>query len=134
MKKTNLKAVSQNKTKKTTDRSSKKTVKPAKPLSKNEKMIWGKKTSGEVDVVKVYKKLPKGWRFLEGANNPKGYQWASNNKSLFSGEYKHALVETDWHQKMPTADKNELHGSHPITIINKSGKQITFGKVKKTGK
>lgn len=38
-------------------------------------------------------RLPKGWKALEGATTaPKGWVWASNGKSRFSGEYEHALV------------------------------------------
>lgn len=38
-------------------------------------------------------RLPEGWKALEGATTaPKGWYWASNGKSRFSGEYEHALV------------------------------------------
>ncbi len=46
--------------------------------------------------VAVLDRLPEGWRFRPGATTaPRGYVWASNGKSLFSGEYMHALIKTD---------------------------------------
>ena len=37
--------------------------------------------------------LPDGWRWIEGASTaPLGWRWASNGKSRFSPEYRHALV------------------------------------------
>lgn len=44
--------------------------------------------------IKVLSSLPDGWAFLNGAANcPNGYDWASNQRSRFSGDYKHALIE-----------------------------------------
>lgn len=44
--------------------------------------------------VNVLLEMPKGWRKIEGAvNAPCGYIWVCNNKSLFSGEYKQALLK-----------------------------------------
>ena len=41
-------------------------------------------------------RLPAGWRYLTGAlTAPVGYRWASNGKSRWSGEYRHALVPED---------------------------------------
>lgn len=41
----------------------------------------------------IFDDVPAGWRVLEGAiNHPRGYRWVCNNKSLFGGEYQHALV------------------------------------------
>ena len=35
----------------------------------------------------ILNKLPDGWRYIENTNTePKGYKWACNNKSMFSGE------------------------------------------------
>ena len=44
--------------------------------------------------VKVYDSLPKGWKVNVGATTaPNGYAWISNGKSLFGGEYEHALLK-----------------------------------------
>ena len=44
--------------------------------------------------INIYTKIPKGWKKIEGAvNAPCGYIWVCNNKSLFSGEYKQALLK-----------------------------------------
>jgi hypothetical protein len=45
--------------------------------------------------VKILNVLPKGWIYLDNQTNINGirYEWASNNKSRFSGEYKHALIK-----------------------------------------
>lgn len=43
---------------------------------------------------KVYNRMPKGWSKLEGATTaPRGYEWISNNQSLFSGNRKTALLK-----------------------------------------
>lgn len=45
--------------------------------------------------VDVKDKIPEGWQKLEGATTaPKGYEWYSNGKSRFGGEYKNALIKT----------------------------------------
>lgn len=37
--------------------------------------------------------VPAGWRVIGGANMaPEGFRFICNNKSRWSGEYKHALV------------------------------------------
>ena len=37
--------------------------------------------------------VPRGWKVIQGAAaHPPGYRWINNNKSLFGGEYKKALV------------------------------------------
>lgn len=37
--------------------------------------------------------IPDGWGVIGGAMTaPRGYVWISNRKSLFGGEYEHALV------------------------------------------
>ena len=57
-----------------------------KPITKLEKM--------KSKVVKVLTKKPSGWKKIKGATNaPAGYTWCNNGKSLFSGEYKQALVK-----------------------------------------
>ena len=44
--------------------------------------------------VKKFDKLPEGWKFVPGASTaPIGYAWAFNGESLFSGNYKSALVK-----------------------------------------
>lgn len=43
----------------------------------------------------VYKKMPKGWRHCHGASAPRGYTWINNGKSLFGGQYEHALLKTN---------------------------------------
>lgn len=51
---------------------------------------------GEKSAVRVYKHLPKGWKVRQGASTqPLGTVWASNGKSIFSPEYKQALVVRD---------------------------------------
>ena len=60
--------------------------KVSKPKTKLEKM----KSKG----VKVLNRKPSGWKKIKGATNaPSGYTWCNNGKSLFSGEYKQALVK-----------------------------------------
>lgn len=40
-------------------------------------------------------KMPEGWKPCKGAvTAPSGYYWANNGKSLFSPEYRQALIET----------------------------------------
>lgn len=52
------------------------------------------KTHKILSEVPVYKQIPKGWKELEGAQTaPVGYVWIYNGKSLFSGDYKHGLLE-----------------------------------------
>lgn len=60
------------------------------------------------------KSLPKGWVKLENATTaPRGYYWASNGKSLFGGEYKHALI---WDKKYwdyeKTLEEKEMMKKH----------------------
>lgn len=44
--------------------------------------------------IKVFNKIPKGWRILIGATTaPRGLVWICNNKSRFGGEYQHALLK-----------------------------------------
>ena len=46
--------------------------------------------------VKILEEKPEGWIKNEGATTaPSGYNWYSNGKSLFGGEYKHALVNEE---------------------------------------
>lgn len=46
------------------------------------------------EVIKTFDSLPDGWKYLNGATTaPNGYRWASNGKSRFSAEYRHALVK-----------------------------------------
>lgn len=43
--------------------------------------------------VRVYRKLPEGWRINNLATTaPHGYMWIWNGKNLFSKEYRHALM------------------------------------------
>ena len=45
--------------------------------------------------VKVFTKLPEGWRINLGVTTaPMGYTWISNGKSRLSGQYEHALLKT----------------------------------------
>lgn len=50
-----------------------------------------------MEVVKLYR-LPKGWKFINGAQKaPRGYKWSCNGKSRFKPGYEHALVkEEQW--------------------------------------
>lgn len=58
--------------------------------ARNKYTVEGFKAKG----VKVLNKAPKGWKDLKGATTaPNGYKWMSNGKSLFGGEYQHALVK-----------------------------------------
>lgn len=44
--------------------------------------------------VKILNKLPNGWRVIEGAlTAPIGYKWVNNGKSVFSKEYRQALLK-----------------------------------------
>lgn len=46
--------------------------------------------------VEIKDKVPEGYVKLEGATTaPKGYEWYSNGKSRFGGEYKNALVKKE---------------------------------------
>lgn len=129
--------------KKATNKAAKKPVKKAdKPLARNEKLLFGiRKDGSDVHEVRIYKKVPKGWKVTEGTmTDPIGYKWIDNKKSLFAKDKngkpvrKMAFIERDWHKKMTVAEKNDLHREHPVVIINKSGKKVTYGKVKKAGK
>lgn len=43
--------------------------------------------------MEVLDHVPEGWKVIPGATaHPHGYRWVNNNKSLFGGEYKQALV------------------------------------------
>lgn len=45
--------------------------------------------------VEIKDSVPKGYRKVQNATTaPKGYEWYSNNKDMFGGEYKHVLVKT----------------------------------------
>lgn len=105
----------------------KKPVKKAdKPLARNEKVVL----SGN-NPVKVYKRIPKGWKedISYAAFTPKGYATIHDKE-----KNKFGYIEREWHNKMPVAKKNELHGDKPITVIKRSGRKITYGTVKKAGK
>jgi hypothetical protein len=46
--------------------------------------------------IKIYDKMPKGWKRLKGAQTaPRGYEWICNGKSRFGGEYRHALLKIE---------------------------------------
>lgn len=46
--------------------------------------------------VKVYKKIPKGWKEIKGATTaPAGYKWIDNGERLFGGNYKSAFVKIE---------------------------------------
>jgi len=39
--------------------------------------------------------MPEGWKEIRGATTaPSGYVWINNRKSIFSKEYRHALLKT----------------------------------------
>ena len=45
------------------------------------------------DGVPVYDSMPDGWKEIQGATTaPNGYVWIWNRKSIFSKEFKHALL------------------------------------------
>ena len=44
--------------------------------------------------LKPLDKLPEGWKWVKGATNtPKGFKWAYNGESFFSGKRLQALVK-----------------------------------------
>ena len=44
--------------------------------------------------IRVYKKIPNGWKVDEGAKTaPIGYKWVTNGQSVFGGKRKTALVK-----------------------------------------
>lgn len=46
--------------------------------------------------VRVFDKMPDGWRELKGAlTAPLGYKWISNGKSFFSNEYESGLLKIE---------------------------------------
>lgn len=50
----------------------------------------------EVNGTEVLDHVPEGWRVIGGANMaPNGYRFINNNKSRWSGQYKHALVSEE---------------------------------------
>lgn len=57
-------------------------------------MIGGNKMpDSKVLNTKVYDTLPEGWKRINGAMTaPRGYYWACNRKSRWSGEYERGLV------------------------------------------
>lgn len=47
-----------------------------------------------VEPVKVFYQMPTGWKKIFGAQTaPSGYVWIFNGKSIFSSEYRHALLK-----------------------------------------
>jgi hypothetical protein len=45
--------------------------------------------------IEILEKLPKGWQIIDNKCVGGGYVWANNKKSLFGGEYKHALIKKE---------------------------------------
>ena len=44
----------------------------------------------------VYFVMPDGWKEIMGAQTaPSGYVWIFNGKSIFSSEYRHALLKVN---------------------------------------
>lgn len=44
--------------------------------------------------VKIVNEMPKDWIITEGATTaPNGYEWINNNRSMFDGERKTALLK-----------------------------------------
>lgn len=42
----------------------------------------------------ILDKLPEGWKYIKNATTaPKGYRWAYNGKSYFSGEREQAMIK-----------------------------------------
>lgn len=53
-----------------------------------------KEGNQQYTAIRIYKRKPNGWTETKGATTaPVGYKWISNNKSLFSGERKSALLK-----------------------------------------
>lgn len=98
----------------------------------------GKASDGRplYEEVRVFKRLPKGWKVDDGARTaPSGYKWINNGESFFSknkdGKYiknpkrKTAFLESDWHSKMTDNEKNLWHGHSPLIIINSTKKKTS---------
>ena len=80
--------------------------------------------------VEIKDSVPEGYVKLEGATTaPKGYEWYSNGKSRFGGEYKNALVkkEENGNQKYASA-KHEGFGNY-----NKDNIPVYNNKIDYTG-
>jgi hypothetical protein len=59
-------------------------------MTKTERFIAYFKNSG----VKFLDTMPEGWKEIKGAMTaPNGYIWIFNGKSIFSKEYKQALLK-----------------------------------------
>lgn len=44
--------------------------------------------------IPIYDEMPEGWKIIkEATTQPLDYEWISNNKSMFSGERKQALLK-----------------------------------------
>ena len=82
---------------------SKKKHSAVEPKSGEQYITMNEGLSGEYKV-KVLQRQPKGWTPIKGAMTaPRGYIWVSNNKSLFGGERKTALIkDKEYHKKFPT--------------------------------
>ncbi|MDE5722189.1 MAG: hypothetical protein K2I30_05575 [Clostridia bacterium] len=72
--------------------------------------------------VKVLKRLPKDWTPIKGAlTAPRGYIWVSNNKSLFGGKRKSALVkDKKYHKLFPSEAEQPKIMSDSISEANKA--------------
>lgn len=48
----------------------------------------------QINGIEVLGHIPEGWRVIKNANMaPRGYRFICNNKSRWSGEYRHALIQ-----------------------------------------
>lgn len=80
--------------------------------------------SGEYKV-KVLKRQPKGWKPIKGAKTaPQGFIWVSNNKSLFSGKRRMALIKDKTYPK-------DFEPSAQVKILGQTTVETKNNKLKK---
>lgn len=54
----------------------------------------------QINGIEVLDHIPEGWRVIKNVNMaPRGYQFICNNKSRWSGEYRHALIQEKGKEK-----------------------------------
>lgn len=73
--------------------------------------MWKQRSDTQMmQMTQTLDRLPAGWRYLTGAlTAPVGYRWACNNKSRWSGEYWHALVQEMVEEEEVLIDVHDDH-------------------------
>ena len=72
----------------------------------------GSENNEHVQRLKIMDHIPDGWGVIGGASNaPFGYVWINNRKSLFGGEYEHALVP--WEIVYGSNHRGQTDGESP---------------------